>query len=353
MPGVYLAALVAAALAAQDVPPPAPFRATVNIVVAPTSVIDVDGGFVSGLQPQDFRLYDNNKLQDVKVDVAYIPISLVVAVQCSAGVEALLPKIQRIGPLLQGLVAGEQGEVAVLAFDHRMRLLQDFTSDGKKINDAMHKITVGSYTSAMVDAINESVHLLRRRPVDRRRILLLISETRDKGSRGKVRETMTEVQLNNVLAYTVNISRLVSELTAKGQPPRPAPMPATARTMPAGGDATPTTNAQNNGAGMYGNYIPIFVEIFKQVKYIFVENPAEVLTKFSGGHEFSFATERGLEHAITKIGDELHAQYIITYNPNNKLEGGWHDIRVEVNRPALALKTIRTRPGYWMAGVPE
>jgi VWFA-related protein len=353
MSRLCMMALAAATLAAQEVPPPSPFRATVNIVVAPTAVIDHDGSFVSGLQPQDFRLYDNKKLQDIKVDVSYIPISLVVAVQCSAGVETLLPKIQRIGPLLQNLVAGEQGEVAILAFDSRLRLLQDFTSDGQKINAAMHKITAGSYSGRVVDAVNESVHLLRRRPADRRRIILLISETRDNGSEGKVRETMTEAQINNVLAYTVNMNRLVTTLTAKGLPPRSDPFPATARHMPAGGDATPTTAAQNNGADMYGNYIPVFVEIFKQVKAIFVSNPAEVLTKFTGGHEFAFSSEKALEHALARIADELHSQYIISYTPNNKIEGGWHDIHVEVSRPDVAIKTIRTRPGYWMAGVPE
>jgi len=276
-----------------------------------------------------------------------------VAVQCSAGVETLLPKIQRIGPMLQGLLVGDQGEVAILAFDHRMRVLQDFTQDSKKINEAMHKITAGSQTGAVVDAINEGVHMLRRRPAGRRRILLLISETRDNGSEGKVRETMIEAQVNNVLAYTVNMNRLVSTFRGKGLPPRPDPFPATARAMPAAAAVTPTTAAQFNGAGMYGNYVPVFVEIFKQVKAIFVDNPAEVLTKFTGGHEFSFTSEHGLEQAIAKIGDELHAQYIISYMPNNKIEGGWHDIRIEVKRPDLSIKHVRTRPGYWMAAVPE
>jgi len=343
---------LSALLFGQDSQPSTPFKTTVNIVVAPTVVTDHDGSFIHGLQPQDFRLYDNDSLQNIKVEVSYIPISLVVAIQANAGVEPVLDKIKTIGPLIEGLIAGEQGEVAVLAFDHRLRVMQEFTTDGKKVTEAIKKINPGSTTSRMVDAVGESIHMLRRRPADRRRVILLISETRDGGSEGPhVREVMTEAQIHNIQAYTVNINRVVTTLFGKAQPPRPDAIPTTARTLPPGAAVTPTTVATFGGAGMYGNYIPMFIEIFKQVKGIFVSNPAEVLTNYTGGKEFSFSTQRGLEEALTKIGSDLHAQYIISYSPNNKLEGGFHTIRVIVTANGKA--RVRTRPGYWMAAVPE
>ena len=51
---------------------------------------------------------------------------------------------------------------------------------------------------------------------------------------------------------------------------------------------------------------------------------------------------------MSAIGRELHNQYMISYNPSNKEEGGLHTLRVEVTRPGLE---VRTRGGYWMAGV--
>jgi VWFA-related protein len=338
-------------LPAQDSQPPTPFKTTVNIVVAPTTVTDRDGNFIHGLQPQDFRLYDNESLQNIKVETSYIPISLVVAIQANAGAEPVLDKIKTIGPIIEGLLAGEQGEVAVLAFDHRLRMMQDFTNDGAKVTAAIKKINAGSTTSRVVDAIGESVRMLRRRPADRRRVILLIAETRDGGSEGHVREVMTEAQINNIQAYTVNINRVVTTLYGRAQAPRPDAIPTTARTLPPGAAVTPTTVAAYGGSGMYGNYIPMFVEIFKQVKGIFVANPAEVLTRYTGGKEFSFSSQRGLEEALTKIGTDLHAQYIISYSPNNKLEGGFHTIRVVITADARA--KVRTRPGYWMAAVPD
>ncbi len=229
--------------------------------------------------------------------------------------------------------------------------MQDFTNDGKKVTEAIKKINAGSTTSAVVDAIGESVRMLRRRPADRRRVILLIAETRDGGSEGHVREVMTEAQIYNVQAYTVNINRVVTTLFARPEPPRPDPVATTARNMPPGAAVTPTTVAAAGGAGMYGNYIPGFVEIFKQVKGIFVDNPAEVLTRYTGGKEYSFSSQRGLQDALMKIGNELGSQYIISYSPNNKLEGGFHEIRVVVTSDPNA--RVRTRPGYWMAAVPE
>jgi hypothetical protein len=83
------------------------------------------------------------------------------------------------------------------------------------------------------------------------------------------------------------------------------------------------------------------------VKSIFVDNPVEVFTKGTGGQQFGFVKQRGLEDAIEHIGAELHSQYLISYNPNNKEEGGFHQIKVEV-AAERDLKAVRTRPGYWL-----
>ncbi|MCZ2148811.1 MAG: VWA domain-containing protein [Bryobacterales bacterium] len=322
-------------------------RTIVNVVIAPTVVLDKDGNFVNGLTTQDFAVLDNDKPQDIKVDVTFQPIDVAVVIQADAVTEDVLPKIKKIGPLLENLVVGEQGTVAIVAFDHRIRVMQDFTSDGAKVKAALEKINPGSSTARQIDAVNDTVRMLSHRPKDRRRIILLISETRDKGSEGKLREALLLAEVNNVQVYTINMSRFLNTLLAKTPVPRPNPIPPSAMHMPDGSLATPNTVAQYTGTG---NVLPAFVEIFRQVKAIFVSNPAEVFTKFTGGREYGFISQHALEEAVSKIGEELHSQYLISYNPNNKLEGGWHAIQVSVRKPNL---TVRTRPGYWLAGVPE
>lgn len=343
--------LAAATLWAQQPEPEPTFRATVQVVVAPTLVLDGDGKFVHGLERQDFILLDNGKPQDIRVDVTFIPISLVVAVQANSAVEAVLPKVQKLGAMLHYLVAGEQGEVAVLAFDHRVQLLQDFTSDTDKIQEALKKLKPGSQNSAMVDAVLYGIRMLRRRPENRRRVLLLISETRDRGSEARKRDVLEAAQFANVSVYSLNINRLITTLTAKAPPPRPDPYPPGARPLPAGVPATPHTAAQVSGNPTNsGNFIPVFVEIFKAVRDIFVDNPVELFTKWTGGTEHPFITQADLERAVRRIGEELHSQYIISYSPNNKEEGGFHEIQVLI-RGRNHYKVI-TRPGYWMAAQP-
>src|ERR1039457_7018869 len=120
------------------------FRGGVEVVQAPVLVFDRDGNYVDGLQPYQFHLFDNGKEQNINIDVTYQPISLVICLQANAHVDSLLPQVKKIGGLIAPLLIGEQGEAAVIAFDSRIRTLQDFTSDSEKITKAVKGLTAGS-----------------------------------------------------------------------------------------------------------------------------------------------------------------------------------------------------------------
>lgn len=329
-----------------DLPTRSDIIVPVNVVIAPTTVLDKQGNYVNGLALDDFRLYDNDKPQRLTADIGQEPLSLVVAVQASSGLEAVLPKIQRIGTMLDALILGTNGEAAVLAFDHRIKVVQDFTSDAGKIQVAMKSITPGSSTSALIDAEEAAVRMLNSRPKDHRRILLIISEKRDRGSEGKLRQALTATQFANLTVYSIDISHLVAELTGKTPMPPPDPFPATAMHVPAGGVQTPNTVDTQLYAG---NYVPLLVDIFKVGKSLFIDDTLDVFTRYTGGKEYSFIKQRDLEKAVSALGEELHSQYLLSYSPSNQDEGGYHEIRVEVNRPRLE---VRTRPGYWVAARP-
>src|ERR1700680_3431489 len=322
-------------------------RTNVNVVIAPTTVRDKSGEFVNGLQLQDFQLYNNKKRKASTADVRGEPLSLVIAVQRSSNLEDILPKIQRIGSMLNDMVAGQDGEVAVIGFDHRIQVMQDFTGETQKVSEAMKKMTPGSSNHAVVDFVMNSIRMLQKRPQDRRRVLLLIAEKRDKGSEGRLREALTQAQFANVAIYSLDISTVVATLTTKGMPPPPPSIPTTAQHVPAGAPLTPTTIDQNY---YNGNYIPVFVYIFKATKSLFVDDTLDVFTRFTGGKEYSFVTDKSLEKAIQGISEGIHSPYLLSYRPNNLAEGGFHDMKVVVNRPSLE---VRTRPGYWVAARPE
>ncbi len=322
------------------------FAAIVRIVMAPVTVTDGAGNIVDGLAPSDFRLYDNGKLQKVTEDMTSHPLSLVVAIQANAEVEKILPQIQKLGALLQAQVLGDNGEAAILEFDHRVQTMTGFTSDPDKIIRALKNIKAGSWTSRLNDAALESINLLKTRPATRRRVLLLISESLDKGSQIKPREVLEASEFANVVIYSVDISKVLSSLTATPAPLATDTRPPGAVHLPMGQVMTPTLDSQLQ----LGNWVPLLKDIFDEAKGVFVKNPLEVFTAYSGGRQYTFLDQRALDRAVSDFGAELHSQYLLTYVPNNQQDAGFHNIVVQVARPDLK---IRTRDGYYLAGTPE
>jgi len=328
------------------------FRQQNLFIMAPVTVRDVKGNIVNGLTPLDFELYDNGKPQVITEDAASHPVSMVVAVQSSANMVSILPGIRKIGSLFNGLVLGQNGEIAVLSFDHRVQTMTEFTSDSEKISAAFKKLNAGSSPNHLNDAAMQSVNMLRTRDTARRRVLLLIGETRDKGSAMRVRDVLTEAEFRDIAVYSVEVSHLLTSLNYHPDPPRPNAIPPEARHLPAGVIATPTTDSQGVVccSPSMGDWSPLFNEIFTGAKAIFVSNPQEVYTKFTGGRGYSYKTQKGLEEAIANIGDEIHSQYLLTYLPNNPEDSGYHHIEVKILKPGLK---VTTRPGYWSAARPQ
>jgi VWFA-related protein len=190
---------------------------------------------------------------------------------------------------------------------------------------------------------------LSHRNKTRRRILLVIGEGRDYGSEARSRETLEKLQLANVVAYWIDMSHFLGLLTTPAPDPRPdQQLPTAYGGMPAGIPPTPTTVEQASGAnGGSADIVPLLVEIFQDATKIFKVPTATLYTKGTGGEQFSFASERSLESAISEISNQLHSQYLITYTPNNTGDGGFHHITVDVI--GHDYYKCETKPGYFMS----
>lgn len=326
------------------------FRTSTNVVFVPTTVTD-NGNYVNGLQPSDFQLYDNDKLQKIESDLTDQPVSVVLVIQANSEIEPALPKLKKAGVLLQGLVTGQEGDMAVLAFDHRMQVLQTFTNDPARIDDAMQHLTAGSSTAALVNAVMKADQMLVQhdRQNARRRVIVLLSRNVDKGSDLSLQEAIHRMQFDNISVYCVNISKFLLYLNKQMDYPRP----------PYGGQpAAAVPNLRGNGTlsgtSMVqqedGNVLNIVPPLYHSIRDLFKKTPAEAFTIFTRGPKakmYEFGKLNGLEAAITDIGKDINSQYLLTYTPNNANEPGFHTIRVEVDRPKLQ---ITTRPGYWTGG---
>ncbi|HWC96462.1 MAG TPA: hypothetical protein VG456_06930, partial [Candidatus Sulfopaludibacter sp.] len=218
---------------------------------------------------------------------------------------------------------------------------------------AVQNIFAGGSFAHLNDAVSESILMLKRRPGTRRRILLLISETRDYGSSATARDDVIELQFNNIQVYQVTMSRLLGKLTTSPEA-RFDNTPPAMHPMPPGVAATPTSVMQTYGTeGNSAEFIPLLLELYRDAKSIFKSTPAQVFTKATGGEMLPFFGGKGLQEAIQKIGEQLHSEYTLSYNPTaaTKAEGGFHRIEVTVTgHPEVPIKGgVSVRPGYWTA----
>jgi VWFA-related protein len=322
------------------------FKIGTKLVLVPVSVTDKrTGDVVNGLTPYDFELFDNGKPQKITEDMASHPISLVIVVQANSSVEHFLPNIQRLGNLVEAQLLGESGEVAVIEFDHRIQTLLPWTSEQDKLAPALKKLKAGSTTAAINDAMMQAIQMLKSRQTTRRRVIMVVAENQNRGSQMSTREVMSEADFAQVAVYAIDISKVISDLTATPQPNRPNSIPPEARPITAGVIQTPTTDSQTN----VGNWVPLFKDIFDVAKSVFVPNPLTVYAKYSGGQRYNFATQKDLEKAVSDIGATLHSEYMLTYSPSNQDEAGFHQIVVRVKHRDLK---IVTRDGYYLAGKP-
>lgn len=310
------------------------------MVIAQVTVTGPDGKFVKDLKQGELQLFDNGRRQSVTQDAAAQPISMVVAVETSDAVVKILPKVRKIGGLLHALVTGETGELALLEYNDKVHLITPFSSDADQISAGFKKLSSSGSASRLNDAVIEAVRMLRTRPPDRQRVLLVIGQPRDNGSAAKIRDVLATREFADIQVFSVNMSHAVAQLTAPTKPPLPNPVPPEARRLPVG-TGTPTTDAQTN----MGNWTPLFKDLFYDMPRNAVSDPLTTYIRFSGGREYSFVTRSALEEALSNLGEELHSQYLLTYQVAAEAQAGFHQLSVQVANPA---HKVRTRRGFWL-----
>lgn len=332
-------------------------RVRVNLVSTPVTVRDGSGEMVVSLNPKDFRVLDNGVEQTIShFDVGGDPLSLVLLIETSSRIQAILPAIKKTGIVFTQTVMGPTGEAAVLGFNDSVDKLADFTSDADKIEKTVGSLRMGTSGTRLYDALSTAVEILTSRPEagggpdkspGRRRVILALSEATDSGSQMKLGEVLHQAQLANVTIYTVGLSTTSAELRA--EPKQVAPQLSPPGTFPrpplAGTPQTPTTEAQRDAnIDILAAAVWAIQHIHNEVK----DHALEVATTATGGAHLSTFKDRSIEKAIDQIGGELHAQYSISFTPTGTEPTGFHEIKVEVARPELKGLKVRARPGYYL-----
>ena len=253
----------------------------------------------------------------------------------------MIDKLGGSGILFTELLAADAGETAVLSFSDQVRVRQEFTKDADQVIRALRMLRKDGGDAHMLDAMLHGLRMLEGRPPGRRRILLVIAEKRDRGSGAKLAEVMERAQRLNALVYWLTYSPFLQPFTVKPKTaedlkPEAERIKLKQCDLCAKPDDTPVPPDLGPGGLMYG-----LGELFRLSR----PDLSSLFTRTTGGRTLGFLKKNALEQAIQLVGEEVHRQYILSFQPKNTEPGRFHAIRVEVKgRPDLQAKT---REGYW------
>ena len=332
---LFVAVMVLAQMAsapAQQLPPVEPpqpmpvppgesanLRVTTTEVLVPTLVEKRGGSILYGLKAGDFVLEDNGVPQKIRVqeEMDTAPVALVVAVEEGGASVLEFDKLARMGPLLDVFLTDPRSQAALVGFDSVPHLLEDYTHNGDQINIDLEHLQPGDGGAAILDTVNYAVALLETQPKDFRRVLLLISEERDHGSKHtRAAQLIQKIGESDVLVLSVSFSPALAELghDVKDSEPDQATM----------------------------NMVSALVMAIRAFK----KNVAKEVAVESGGEYTTFVGDKRFEARVMSAAKDARNRYLITFSPTD-LTPGLHTIRVRTTQDYGA--RIVARANYWLA----
>ena len=293
-----------------------------QLVLVPTEVRTKKGDTIFGLHADDFTITADGISQRVQLDDSGnpVPLSLVVLVQCSRDAWREGPKIQGLSTMVDALVGGAPARVAVVDFGKELELLTGLTADADKRDAAFRKLQpcFDDSGAGIFDALSYANRLLDRDRATGRRVVLMISETRDHGSLAKPAAVIEALNRSNTMVDAVAFS-----------PGRDA----------MGEDVKTADGATGSVIGLVGMAIQALRK-----------NVAKEFARETGGEYINFASQHGFDRSLNTLANRIHNGYQLSFVPHfpagSPAAGpGLHQITVHVDKYPDAV--VEHRADYW------
>jgi Ca-activated chloride channel homolog len=273
-------------------------RVDTTVVLIPVSVTDPLNRFVTGLEKENFRLFEDKAEQKVvhfASEDAPLSIGLVFDTSGSMG-NKLSKSREAVSHFFK--TANPEDEFFLVQFNDRPELIQDFTTNLEEIQNRL-TFTQAKGRTALLDAVYMALHKMKkaRNP---RKALLIISDGGDNSSRYTESEIKNLVREADVQIYAIGIFEPVS---SRGR-----------------------TAEEMSGPGLLSE-----------------------LAEQTGGRHFAVENLNELPDVAAKIGIELRNQYMLGYTPTNReRDGKYRKVKVQLVQPK-GLPPLRAlfRQGYY------
>jgi len=273
-------------------------RIDTTLVLIPVTVTDPMNRFVTGLDKENFRVFEDKTEQPiVQFSSEDAPLSIGVVFDCSGSMgNKLVKSRQAVAEFFK--TANPEDEFFLVEFSERAELAVKFTHALEDIQNRL-TFTQSKGRTALIDAVYLSLHQMKkaRNP---RKALLIISDGGDNNSRYTESEIKNLVREADVQIYAIGIFEPVGN---RGR-----------------------TQEELEGPSLLS-------EIAEQ----------------TGGRHFPVENLNELPDIAAKIGIELRNQYIIGYSPKNQgRDGKYRRVQVKLVQPR-GLPPLRAfwRMGYY------
>jgi Ca-activated chloride channel homolog len=328
---IVLLICVSSSLRAQQPPPPPPpsapapsatpgvdqgLRVSVNLVDVLFTVLNRRNKLVPELDKPDFRVFDDNVLQEIRYfsKQTDLPLRIGMLLDTSNSIRDRLHFEQDASvSFLYSVLRRNKDEAFVMTFDDEPQVLQGFTGDTGLLRDQIVKTRAGGGTAiydAIYSACFKELSHPPRPPGDQpdvvRRVMILISDGDDNLSTHTRSEAIEMAQITDVVIYTISTNTQWISTTQK--------------------------DADTGGS----------------LKYHLTDGDKilQSLAEETGGRAFFPYRVDDLDQSFQDIGDELRNQYSVAYLPTNSLlDGRYHKIRIET--PDHKGYQVRARQGYF------
>ena len=270
-------------------------RVNVDLVNVLFTVTEGNGRLIANLNKEDFLVEEDGKKQQISYfsREVTLPLTLAILIDTSPSVQTILEIEKQTAVEFLSEVLHKEDLALVMNFDRSVSLLQDFTSDIRRLRKAIQSVAIGSGTS-----VHDAVFLAadeKLKPETGRKAIILISDGGDTTSKLKIREAIEAAQRADVIIYAIS---------------------------------------NRSGIPMFG-----------------LGGDDGTLKRYAeatGGKAFFPSKAQDFKKAFDAIQEELRSQYIITYNSTNTLKDGTYRL-LKIGVPNNKNLKVRAKKGYYAA----
>ncbi len=270
----------------------------VDVALVNVTVTDPYNRLVTGLEPDNFRVFEDNTEQEVLTFSSEdVPISIGVIFDLSGSMSNKIAKA-REAAVQFFKTANPADEFFMVSFNERAELTSTFTNSVEDLQNRMMATSARGRT-ALLDAIYLGLSEMRGAH-NAKRALLILSDGGDNHSRYNESDIKRLVREADTQLYAIGIFD------------------------PLGNRAR--TPEELNGPSLLTD-----------------------VTDMTGGRVFSVEKLEDLPDIATKIGMELRNQYVLGYHPSNKAhDARWRKIKIKLRAPkGLPPLSVYNKTGYY------